>query len=131
MRVPVLLTSIAVLALSLVGLAWTSSAGRLVAPMGGPAIQGATQFSSAYTALTKCGSGMTKKAEKEAEQLGQDIPTRCKGYGGYYVYIYYSACSSNFSLEKGQENISLGMEALDWKQKTVEWRLANGKPFAL
>lgn len=92
--------------------------------------QGAS-FTSAYTALTKCGSGMTKKEEKEAEENGSDIPTRCKGYGGYDVYIYYSACSSNFSLEKGDENIGLGMQAVDWKQKNVEWRLANGKPFAI
>jgi hypothetical protein len=93
--------------------------------------RGANTFTSAYTALTKCGSGMTKKEEKEAEARGTDIPTRCKGYGGYDVYIYYSACSSSFSLEKGEENISLGMQAVDWKQKTVEWRLADGKPFAI
>ena len=74
---------------------------------------------------------MTKKEEKEAAEHGSDIPTRCKGYGGYSVYIYYSACSSNFSLERGEENISLGMQAIDWKQKTVEWRMANGKPFAI
>jgi len=36
-----------------------------------------------------------------------------------------------FSLEKGKESIPLRMQAVDWKQKTVEWRLANGKPFAL
>ena len=90
-----------------------------------------TRFSSAYTTLTKCGSGMTKKEEREAEKNGSDIPTRCKGYGGYDVYIYYSACSSIFTLAKGDESISLGMQAVNWKQKTVEWRLANGKPFAV
>ena len=74
---------------------------------------------------------MTKKEEREAEKNGQDIPTRCKGYGGYDVYIYYSACASHFSLTKGEENISLGTQAIDWKQKTVEWRMANGKQFAL
>jgi hypothetical protein len=74
---------------------------------------------------------MTKKEEKAAEEQGSDIPSRCKSYGGYDVYIYYSACSSNFSLEKGEENIPLAMQAMDWKQKNVEWRLANGKPFAV
>ena len=93
--------------------------------------QGATRFSSAHTALTKCGSGMTKKEEKEAEEHGSDIPTRCKGRGGYDVFIYYTACSSNFSLEKGEESISLGIQELNWKQKTVEWRMANAKPFAI
>ena len=74
---------------------------------------------------------MTKKEEREAEKQGSDIPTRCKGYGGYDVYIYYSACASIFTLTKGEESISLGMQAVNWKQKTVEWRLANGKPFAV
>jgi hypothetical protein len=95
------------------------------------AAQRPIRFSSAYSSLTKCGSGMTKKEEREAEKQGSDIPTRCKGYGGYDVYIYYSACASIFTLNKGEENIPLGMQALAWKQKTVEWRLANGKPFAV
>ena len=90
-----------------------------------------TRFTSAYTTLTKCGSGMAKKEEREAEKNGSDIPTRCKGYGGYDVYIYYSACSSIFTLDKGDESISLGMQAVNWKQKTVEWRLGNSKPFAV
>ncbi len=140
-RIPVLLTTMTMVALLLVGNSnsATSTAVRLisqttVAPeLSQPAEatpQGATRFSSAYTALTKCGSGMTKKEEKEAESHGSDIPTRCKSYGGYDVYIYYSACSSIFSLEKGEESIPLGMQAVGWNQKTVEWRLANGKPFA-
>lgn len=95
------------------------------------AAQGATSFSSVYSSLTNCGSGMTKKEEREAEKHGSDIPSRCKGFGGYVVDISYSACSSNFSLTKGDENIPLGMQAIDYKQKTIEWRLANGKPFAI
>lgn len=95
------------------------------------AAQRPIRFSSAYTTLTNCGSGMTKKEEREAEQQGSDIPTRCKGHGGYDVYIYYSACASIFSLTKGDESISLATQAVSWKQKTVEWRLANGKPFAV
>ena len=88
-------------------------------------------FTSQYTTLLKCGSGMTKKEEREAENNGSDIPSKCKGLAGYSVDISYSACSSNFSLRRGDENISLGMQAIDWKQKTVEWRLADGKPFAV
>jgi hypothetical protein len=133
-RVPLMLTviALAMLALVVVGSTLTASARRFVAAMPTVvSVQGATNFSSAYTGLTKCGSGMTKKEENEAEQRGTDIPTRCKGYGGYDVYIYYSACSSQFSLMKGDENISLGMQAIDWKQKTVEWRMANNKPFAI
>jgi hypothetical protein len=88
-------------------------------------------FSSNYTALTKCGSGMTKKEERGAEKNGSDIPTLCKGYDGYNVYISYSACASSFSITKGEETISLGMQSVGWKQKTIEWRIANGKPFAV
>ncbi len=93
--------------------------------------QRAPVFTSQYTTLTKCGSGMTKKEEREAEKNGSDIPSKCKGLDGYSVDISYSACSSNFSLRRGDENISLGMQAIDWKQKTIEWRLADGKPFAV
>jgi hypothetical protein len=74
---------------------------------------------------------MTRKEEKEAEKQGSDIPTRCKGPGGYDIYIYYSACASFITAVKGDESISLSMQAVNWKQKTVEWRLANGKPFAV
>ena len=95
------------------------------------AAPGATRFSSVYSALTKCGSGMTKREEREAEKNGSDIPSRCKGFGGYSVDISYSACASNFGLVKGDESIPLGMQAVNWKQKTIEWRLANGKPFAV
>lgn len=88
-------------------------------------------FSSSYTTLAKCGSGMTRKEEREAEKNGSDIPSRCKGPGGYDVYISYSACASHFTATKGEDSISIAMQAVDWKQKTAEWRLANGKPFAV
>ncbi len=126
MRTTVLLVAIA--------LGVTSLAGNNALPASAvnPATaQGATRFSSVYTALTKCGSGMTKKEEREAEKNGQDIPTRCKGPGGYDVYIYYSACASIFSITKGEESFSLAMQTVNWKQKNVEWRLADGKPFAV
>ena len=88
-------------------------------------------FSSSYTPLTNCGSGMTKKEEREAEKTGTDIPSKCKGLAGYSVNISYSACSSVFNLIRGDENVPLGTQALSWPQKTVEWRMADGKPFAV
>jgi hypothetical protein len=88
-------------------------------------------FSSRYTTLINCGSGMTRKEEREAEKTGTDIPSKCRGLDGYSVYISYSACASQFTLTRGEENISLGMQPVDWKQKQVEWRLADGKPFAV
>lgn len=137
MKIPILLTTIMLVVFSLAGSNNTpiTSAGSFVEPAPmvprSAAVPGAIRFTSGYTALTKCGSGMTKAEEKEADERGSDIPTRCKGYGGYDVYIYYSACSSHFSLEKGEENFPLATQAVDWKQKNVEWRLANGKPFAI
>jgi hypothetical protein len=141
MTLPILLTTISLLVLSLSGgnNCPTSAAGGIYPslPVGlrSGAVPGVTVFSSGYTALTKCGSGMTKKEEKEAEERGTDIPSRCKGLGGYDVYISYSACSSDISVEKGAERISLAMQAGDYKQKTVEWRLAQvdgkAKPFAV
>ena len=78
---------------------------------------------------------MTKKEEKEAEEHGSDIPTRCKGFEGYDIYISYSACSSYISLERGDERIPLATQSVDWKQQTVEWRMAQvkgqAKPFAV
>ena len=124
MRPPILFASIFLM--SLIANTATSSEHRFVAPAQGP-----TRFSSVYSTLTNCGSGMTKKEEREAERHGSDIPTRCKGFGGYSVDISYSACSSSFGLVKGEDSISLGMQATNWKQKTVEWRLADGKPFAV
>ena len=88
-------------------------------------------FSSRYTTLTNCGSGMTKKEEREAEKNGTDIPSKCRGLGGYDVFISYSACASSFTIRRGEEDISLGMQPVNWKQKTIEWRLADGKPFAV
>jgi hypothetical protein len=91
----------------------------------------APRFSSAYTSLTNCGSGVTKREEREAEKRGQDIPSRCRGLDGYVIDISYSACASNISAQKGRTRIPLAMQTVGWKQKTVEWRLANGKPFAV
>jgi hypothetical protein len=145
MRKRLLLPTIALVVLSLIGNGNQSAAkapeallSELSAVADGPATPAAlrnmaaeTKFSSRYTALTKCGSGMTKKEEKEAEKHGSDIPTRCKGYGGYDVYISYSACTSMITLDRGEESLLLATQAVDWKQKTVEWRMANGKPFAV
>ena len=94
-------------------------------------------FSSRYTSLTGrgCGSGLTKAQEREAEEHGSDLPLRCKGPGGYEIVVGYSACAAQISADKGSEAIQLVMQAGDFKQKAVEWRIAHhlGKtiPFAV
>lgn len=135
MRIPTLLLTMTIALLSLAaGDRWAAANATSRKPItydSNLSGQGTPRFSSAYTDLTKCGSGLTKKEEKEAEAQGSDIPTRCKAYGGYDVYIYYSACTAEITLEKGDETIHIATQAGDFKQKSVEWRLANGKPFAV
>lgn len=91
-------------------------------------------FTSLYTNLkTEC-----KAAFKHVGE-GQDMPLLCKGFGGYKVYIYYSAFASQIGIirptksELVNDPISLSMQELNYDQegRKVEWRLANGKPFAV
>jgi hypothetical protein len=89
------------------------------------------KFSSAVTDLSKdC-----RKAFKQVGE-GQDMPLNCKGYGQYYIYIYYSALASHIGVKinKGDDFIYLSPEKLDYsdqKNNKIEWRLADGKPFAV
>lgn len=98
---------------------------------------GATKFSSVYTDLNRdCKSALTRREEKEAEARGTDIPERCKGYGGYYVAIGYSAMASSINIYKqgSDDSIALGMFPLNYideKGRKIEWRMADGKPFAI
>jgi hypothetical protein len=92
----------------------------------------APTFSSAYTDLNK----QCRDAFKSVGE-GQDMPLRCNGYGGYYIYIYYSAWASHINAQlKGRDDvtISLAMQELgysDAKGRKIEWRMAEGKPFAV
>jgi hypothetical protein len=95
----------------------------------------AAKFSSLYTDLkTECKAAVKLKKGENPE--GQDMPLKCKGYGRYEVRIDYSATSSSLRVQplgdKSEQSISLGMQPLDYDQKRkIEWRLANGKPFAV
>lgn len=111
-----------VIALS-VGLSPTMTASNKHAP----------KFSSLYTNLNK----ECKNAVKESQlNEGSDMPLKCKGYGGYYIYIYYSAWASQIAVMTNNEEttISLAMQELNYsdvKGRKVEWRMADGKPFAV
>ncbi len=91
----------------------------------------APKFSSAYTDLkTQC------KAIAESDMEGEDTPLRCEGFGGYEVRIDFSAASSHLRLRtKGgaaEESVELAQQPLDYDSKRkIEWRLADGKPFAV
>lgn len=85
-------------------------------------------FTSAYTSL---GTGC--KVLKGGD--GQDDAKLCPGVGGYQIRIYSSATMTHLNAEKkgSDESTPLVNVGLDWNESKVklEWRLANGKPFAV
>ena len=106
-----------------------------VTPRGGRNVK----FSSRYTNLkTECRSALTRKEEKEAEERGQDIPSLCKGYGEYEIFLGSHGAFTQLQVivkSKKEEKDMAAMETMHvsdpiYTQK-VEWRFANGKPFAV
>lgn len=95
------------------------------------AASGATKFSSAYTDLkTQC------RPAAEGEPQGDDTPLRCAGYGGYEIVIDFSAASSHLRIQPAggdtEARVDLAEQPLDYDaRRKVEWRLADGKPFAV
>jgi hypothetical protein len=96
------------------------------------------KFSSLYTDLkTQCKSALTKEEEKEAERIGDDIPMVCKGYGGYEIYLASHGAMTQFQvrIKTGGEIKSVVEETLHISDpiytRKVEWRLADGVPFAV
>jgi hypothetical protein len=93
----------------------------------------ADKTTSTYTDMEKdCENAFP---EEEAHP-GSDIPARCKGPNGYAIYESYSARDTYRSIEiPGQsEPVRLfpgvACTRLVYARK-MEWRLRNGKPFAL
>lgn len=89
-------------------------------------------FSSSYTYLSK----ECKWAYSESELTeGQDNALVCKGYGKYQIYIYFSAMDSwlNIRLKKNADTLILdsAIGGIDEKNGVVEWRTADGVPFAV
>jgi hypothetical protein len=105
------------------------SNGQMPSNQASPTAAG-TKFTSAYTDLkTQC-----KAAAKAGE--GHDTPLRCDGYGGYEVRIDFSAASSHFRVQpagdRSDEAIELAAQPVGYDVKRkIEWRLADGKPFAI
>jgi hypothetical protein len=89
------------------------------------------KFTSVYTDLSR----QCKAAFKEVGE-GQDMPLNCKGYGGYRISIGYSAMYAHVAAETldGKNVIPLTAAQINFdmqKGRKIEWRLANGKPFAV
>jgi hypothetical protein len=86
------------------------------------------KFTSVYTNLaTGCKSYPGSN--------GSDGYSICKGPGGYQVRIYYSAATTQINAEKkGMDQsfpVATAAIGFDWAKQKLEWRLANGKPFAV
>ncbi len=119
--------------LRLLSMAFACSALLLIFTIAGAAQ--APRFTSLYTNLkTDCRAAI--KLKKGEGLNGEDVPLKCKGYDGYEVRIDYSAASSNLRVQplgdKSDEAISLGMQSINYDQThKIEWRFANGKPFAV
>lgn len=91
----------------------------------------APKFSSAYTDLkTRCAPVTTGEAQ------GDDTPLRCAGRGGYEIRIDFSAASSHLRVQPeggdGEAAVVLPAQPLHYDaRRKVEWRLADGEPFAV
>ena len=90
--------------------------------------QRATRFTSVYTSL---GAG----CKILRGQGGTDDAKLCGGPGGYQVRVYSSAMTTEIAAElKGSDgnfHVASASLAFNESRSRVEWRLANGKPFAL
>ena len=88
----------------------------------------AARFSSNY-------SGLQIDCKSEGGEEGGNVSTFCKGTGNYQIHIFDSATTLEFlavTLDR-QESVNLASQALDYdtKNRKVEWRLADGVPFAV
>lgn len=86
------------------------------------------KFSSVYTNLDK-------DCTSEGGEEGGHVSTTCKGVGGYQIHYFDSAAALHFAVETlgGEDRINLTTQPLSYETQTrkIEWRMANGRPFAL
>lgn len=79
------------------------------------------KFSSVYT-----------DTKKDCRSIAEEL-FACKGYGGYRLKLSYHGLFAGARIEATKSGYALdlaAMQSLGWQPK-VEWRLADGKPFAV
>lgn len=90
--------------------------------------QTSPRFTSAYTSL---GRG----CKTLGGENGTDDASICRGVGGYQIRVYGSATATHINAEKkgSDESVNLAMLSIEFDESktNIEWRLANGKPFAV
>lgn len=94
------------------------------------------KFTSVYTNLkTQCRSALTPKEEKESEEMGEDIPRLCRGYGGYQIYLGSHGAITQIQFLTKKDDEMRASETMLYSDpiymRQVEWRLADGVPFAV
>lgn len=87
------------------------------------------KFTSTYSSLNYKNCKILRGGE------GQDDAKICPGPGGYQVRVYSSATTSHINAELKGSDESFPIATLDLgfndNSSKLEWRLANGKPFAV
>lgn len=102
---------------SLLILAALASAASAAAPK--PAI------TSTYTSLD-----LDRCARIDRGEEPQSASWRCRGYGGVPLFVQNG--DDRYDVDAGAEDRDeLWADGFDYPGKTVEWRLAQGKPFAI
>lgn len=89
---------------------------------------GETDFTSVFTDLkTDC-------VEQESTEGGH-VSFFCKGAGNYRIHYFDSATTLEFYAETldREKSVHLASQSLNYpdKNRRIEWRLADGKPFAV
>jgi hypothetical protein len=86
------------------------------------------KFSSAYTNLGK-------DCKTIAGGGGTDDASDCRGIGGYRIHVGVAAAALYIMAQPPDKNdlIPLATQNFDFDERktTIEWRMANGKPFAV
>ncbi|MGA9768951.1 MAG: hypothetical protein WBV94_07920 [Blastocatellia bacterium] len=89
-----------------------------------------TVFTSQYTDLT---TGIGCQPDSEASD-GSDGPLVCRGPGGYQVQISYAAVGAYASVRTANKSFTaqLAAQGAHFNEgRKIEWRLADGRPFAV
>jgi hypothetical protein len=88
-----------------------------------------TKFSSLYTDLNRDCKAIGSK------NPGTDEGGDCRGIGGYRIYLSPTAAVLFISAEAPDKKTSISIAQQDYdfdqQKRKVEWRMANGKPFAV
>lgn len=94
------------------------------------------EFSQAKPKFASVYSNFTTNCKNFDGENGSDGYSLCRGPGGYRIRVYYSAASSYYNAELVKEegsNFPIAMADLNFNDRKtrVEWRTADGKPFAV